>query len=103
MSPLTPNAIPSQTHPLVPTQEHTKDRNDINWRSRQYLRDSGIWQRVVNDKLAASVYARSLAVRHPAVLFCGAVGDTGRLKDFKPPGGTGFVVKDLHGDSSKGV
>jgi hypothetical protein len=74
-----------------------------NWKSEGYTRDSGLWQRVVNDKLAQTKYSQSLDVRTPQVLFCDAVGDPSRLKFFLPPKGMGFVVKDLDGSSSKGV
>jgi hypothetical protein len=94
---------PMHSEDCTPSYTKSIRKRLDNWKSEGYTRDSGLWQRVVNDKLAQTKYSQSLDVRTPKVLFCDAVGDPSRLKFFSPPEGMGFVVKDLDGSSAKGV
>ena len=68
------------------------------WLKRpRYLARHGLWQAALNDKLLGYVYARSVGVATPAVLFCSADGFAALPARWPEHWGCCFVIKPLVG------
>ena len=92
---------------LVSNRDHKWGSNSITVPA--YLEQSGLWQKSINNKLAAYLFARHNLVRVPKILHCTINGvedlrgfSETTWKSFADRGG-GFVIKPLAGHSAMGV
>lgn len=77
-------------------------KRTMRWHRPGYLKEKGIWQADIGDKVGGYLFARMMGVRAPRIDFCTGDGPEA-LSEYVPPKGKGFVVKDLRGHSSKNV
>lgn len=64
---------------------------------------SQIWQSAVDDKLIGYIYARSIGVRTPSVLWCNSRGYTALPLRWPKEWGCCFVIKPVYGYNDIGV
>jgi len=70
-------------------------RRQHRWLNASYVLDKGLWQRAIDDKLIGYIFARSVGVATPSVLFCDPRGPMA-LPDVWPQSwGCCFAIKPL--------
>lgn len=99
---------------VAPTQQFCKrDEDFLSWiKTRSYRwfelpsykEEMGIWQHNIgSDKLGTYLFAKMQSVKVPQILYCSGDGPDALSNYSAPPNNNGFVVKDIHGHSSKNV
>ena len=73
------------------------------WLDASYATQRNLWQRAIDDKLLGYVYARSVGVRTPSVLFCDERGVSALPREWPEAWGCCFVIKPLYGFNDFGV
>ena len=76
-----------------------KDR----WMDPARVLKESLWQAAIDDKLIGYMYARSIGVATPSVLWCDVIGVHALPSLFPESWGCCFVLKPLHGYNSIGV
>ena len=78
-------------------------RRQSHWLNTSYALTHGLWQRAVDDKLLGYIYARSLGVATPSVLFCDPQGPIALPETWPESWGCCFAIKPLYGFNDFGV
>jgi len=73
------------------------------WSDRQFVNKHNMWQAAIDDKIVGAVYARSLGVQTPSVMWCNTKGVHALPSKFPESWGCCFVIKPLHGYNDLGV
>ena len=79
-------------------------RRQYRWQNNMtYLRHHGLWQAAIDDKLIGYLYARSVGVATPSVLFCDPRGYSALPLEWPASWGCCFVLKPLFGYNDFGI
>lgn len=73
------------------------------WLNSSYVLSNNIWQRAIDDKILGYIFARSVGVPTPSVLFCDDRGPKALPEEWPPEWGCCFVIKPLFGFNDFGV
>jgi hypothetical protein len=73
------------------------------WSSLKYVKRKSLWQAAIDDKLIGYMYARSIGVHTPSVLWCNAGGLSALPMKWPKRWGCCFAIKPLHGYNDIGV
>lgn len=73
------------------------------WLNTSYVLRQNMWQRAVDDKLMGYIFARSIGVPTPSVLFCDDRGPQALPEVWPEEWGCCFVIKPLYGFNDFGV
>ena len=73
------------------------------WRNKDHVRVKSLWQAAIDDKLIGFLYARSIGVNTPSVLWCDQRGIIALPLVWPKEWGCCFVIKPLHGYNDIGV
>lgn len=78
-------------------------KRQVKWLNASHVVRHGLWQRAIDDKLLGYIFARSVGVATPSVLFCDPRGPL-VLPDVWPTSwGCCFAIKPLYGYNDFGV
>ena len=73
------------------------------WLNSSHAVRRGLWQRAIDDKLLGYIFARSVGVLTPSVLFCDTGGVQTLPQTWPRSWGCCFVIKPLYGYNDIGV
>ena len=73
------------------------------WLNSTHVLSHNLWQRAIDDKLLGYIFARSVGVPTPSVLFCDDRGPMALPEEWPPEWGCCFVIKPLYGFNDFGV
>ncbi|KAL1505067.1 hypothetical protein AB1Y20_008827 [Prymnesium parvum] len=75
----------------------------MRWADEAYVRKKNLWQAAIDDKLVGGVFARSIGVNTPSILWCSAKGVQALPIRFPASWGSSFVIKPLYGYNDAGI
>lgn len=73
------------------------------WRNPVRVLSNSIWQAAIDDKLIGFIYARSIGVHTPAVLWCDSRGVSALPRKWPATWGCCFAIKPLYGYNAIGI
>ena len=73
------------------------------WRSSEYVKRNNLWQAAIDDKIIGGVFARSMGVDTPSILWCSSRGMNALPAKFPASWGRNFVLKPLYGYNDNAV
>ena len=78
-------------------------KRQTRWLNASYVLEHGLWQRAIDDKLLGYIYARSVGVATPSVLFCDPRGPLFLPEEWPTEWGCCFAIKPLYGFLTDGL